>query len=282
MSRNHPSPRSPNAPSSDVTIDAVAFALLPPPSPLSPASPQRSGATNLFQECSEKQASDIASTGYSPAKKKGGRRIRGAGISPRDADLIAEAFPSDEDDDDYVPTQTVACHRLRRREGEEMPRLFSTVMFLLISTRRLSIRTCSSADILPFTPRTKWSNSMLTIRSNYPSIFCATRATRKKAADIFWRTSCPIRLVVASLFAYERALPEIQQKHLIPIRRFISSSSGNVTTKRVRCFVSSRTQNTPTMSSANSLDISVCEEKGVEVEPIWTDYLNELRPNYYN
>ena len=29
-------------------------------------------------------------------------------------------------------------------------------------------------------------------------------------------------------------------------------------------------------------DISVCEEKGVEVEPIWTDYLNELRPNYYN
>jgi len=29
-------------------------------------------------------------------------------------------------------------------------------------------------------------------------------------------------------------------------------------------------------------DISVCEEKGVEFEPIWTDYLNELRPNYYN
>ena len=28
--------------------------------------------------------------------------------------------------------------------------------------------------------------------------------------------------------------------------------------------------------------ISVCEEKLVEVEPIWTDYLNELRPNYYN
>ena len=155
---------------SDVTNNAVAFALLPPPSPLSPASPQRSGATNLFQECSEKRASDLASTGYSPVKKKGGRRIRGAGISPRDADLIAEAFPSDEDDDDYVPTQTVACHRLRRREGEEMPRLFSTVMFLLISARRLSIRTCSSADILPFTPRTKWSNSTLTIRSNYPSI----------------------------------------------------------------------------------------------------------------
>ena len=117
MSRNHPSPRSPNAPSSDVTNDAIAFALLPPPSPLSPTSPQRSGATNLFQECSEKRASDLASTGYSPVKKKGGRRIRGAGISPRDADLIAEAFPSDEDDDDYVPTQTVSLPPPKKMGG---------------------------------------------------------------------------------------------------------------------------------------------------------------------
>ena len=29
-------------------------------------------------------------------------------------------------------------------------------------------------------------------------------------------------------------------------------------------------------------DISVCEEKGVEVEPIWMAYLTELRPNYYD
>ena len=236
MSRNHTSPRSPNAPSSDVTNDAVASALLPPPSTLSPASPQRAGATNLFQGCSEKRSSDLASTGYSPAKKKGGRRIRGAGISPRDADLIAEAFPSDEDDDDYVPTQTVACHRLRRREGEEMPRLFSTVIFLLISARQLSIRTCSSADMLLFTPRTKWSNLMLTSRSNYPSIsvlhvrlgrrlrLCKTLAQAVFASststsprrrflqrrpivmsfqDMFWRTSCPVKLVVASLLAYE-------------------------------------------------------------------------------
>jgi hypothetical protein len=118
MSRSHPSPRSPNAPSSDVTNDAVAFALLPPPSTLSPASPQRAGATNLFQECSKKQSSDLASTGYSPAKKKGGRRIRGTGISPHDADLIAEAFPSDEDDDDYVPTQTVCLPPPKKKEGE--------------------------------------------------------------------------------------------------------------------------------------------------------------------
>ena len=29
-------------------------------------------------------------------------------------------------------------------------------------------------------------------------------------------------------------------------------------------------------------DISVCEEKGVEVQPIWMAYLTELRPNYYD
>ena len=29
-------------------------------------------------------------------------------------------------------------------------------------------------------------------------------------------------------------------------------------------------------------DISVCEEKVVEVQPIWIDYLTESRPNYYD
>ena len=98
MSRNHPSPHSPNAPLSDVTNNAVAFALLPPPSPLSPASPQ----------CSKKRASDLTSTGYSPAKKKGGRRLRGTSVSPRDAYLIDDGFPSDESvDEDYLPTPIV-------------------------------------------------------------------------------------------------------------------------------------------------------------------------------
>jgi len=59
-----------------------------------------------------------------------------------------------------------------------MPRLFSTVIFLLISAHQLSIRTCSSADMVLFTPRTKWSNLMKQLSFN----FCATRATRKKAA----------------------------------------------------------------------------------------------------
>ena len=162
MSPSHPSPRSSNAPLSDVTNNAIAFALFPPPSKLSPASPQRAGATNLFQECSEKRSSDLASTGYSPAKKKGGRRIRGTGISPRDADLIAEAFPSDEDDDDYVPTQTVRLPPPKKKGGGGDAKVILDSNFLLISACQLSIRTCSSMDMLLFTLRTKWSNLMLT------------------------------------------------------------------------------------------------------------------------
>ena len=82
MSKNPPSPPLPNAPLSAVTNNTVAFLLLPPPSPVSPALHQHAGATNLFWDGSEKCLSDLASIGYSPAKKKGERRTRGAGISP--------------------------------------------------------------------------------------------------------------------------------------------------------------------------------------------------------
>ena len=70
---------------------------------MSPALPQRPSATNLFQE---KRPSDLASTGYSPAKKKGGHHLRCAEISPRETDAF-EQYPSDEDGDDdadYLPT----------------------------------------------------------------------------------------------------------------------------------------------------------------------------------
>jgi len=171
MSRNHPSPRSPNAPSSDVTNNAVAFALLPPPSTLSPASPQRAGVTNLFQECSKKRSSDLASTGYSPAKKKGGRRIRGAGISPRGADLITEAFPSDDDNDDYVPTQTVCLPPPKKKGGGGDVKVildsnFFTYLRLSTFDKDLLIRghptVYSEDEMVQFDA---------TIRSNYPSIF---------------------------------------------------------------------------------------------------------------
>ena len=108
MTTNSPPPRSPHAPPAAITNCEVALARLPPPSAASPASPRRAGAANLFQDCSEKRASDLASTGYSPAKKKGGRRLRGTSVSPRDAYLIDDGFHSDEsDDEDYLPTPIV-------------------------------------------------------------------------------------------------------------------------------------------------------------------------------
>jgi hypothetical protein len=182
MSQNHPSPRSPNAPLSDVTNNAVVFALVPPPSPLSPASPQRSGATNLFQECSEKQASDLALTGYSPAKKKGGRCIRGAGISPRDADLIAKAFPSDEDDDDYVPTQTVSLPPPKKKGGGGDAKVIldsNVFTYLCPSTFDKDLFICGHPTVYS-------EDEMVQFDANYQKQlsfdFCASRATRKKAA----------------------------------------------------------------------------------------------------
>jgi hypothetical protein len=100
MSQNHPWPRSPDVPPAAVTNCEVTLALLPPPSSTSPALPRRVVVANIFQDCSEKQALDLALTGYSPTKKKGGRRLRGASVSPRDADLIADDFPSDKSDNE--------------------------------------------------------------------------------------------------------------------------------------------------------------------------------------
>ena len=75
-----------------------------------PALHQHARATNIFWDGSdsEKHLSDLASAGYSPAKKKGERHTRGVGISPRDADAF-EVYPSDKDNDDnvdYSPTPT--------------------------------------------------------------------------------------------------------------------------------------------------------------------------------
>ena len=78
MSKNAPPPHSPDAPPAAVTNSEVVLALLPPPSSASPALPQCIVAANIFQDCSEKQASDLASAEFSPTKKKGGRLLRGA------------------------------------------------------------------------------------------------------------------------------------------------------------------------------------------------------------
>ncbi len=103
-----PLPPSPDAPSAAITNNEMALALLAPPSPASPALPRCAGATNLFRDGAKKRHSELPSTGYLPAKKKGGRRTRGAGISPRDAGAFVDAasYSNNNEDKDYLPTPT--------------------------------------------------------------------------------------------------------------------------------------------------------------------------------
>ena len=106
MTRNSPPPPSHDAPPPAVTNNAVALSRFAPPSPSTPASPERSGGTNLFRDGAKKRLSaDLPSTGFSPAKKKGDRHRRGAAISPRDIDaLAAEEFDDDFEDGEYSPS----------------------------------------------------------------------------------------------------------------------------------------------------------------------------------
>jgi hypothetical protein len=115
-------------------------------------------------------------------KKKGGRRIRGAGISPRDADLIAEAFPSDEDDDDYVPTQTVSLPPPKKMGGGGDAKVIldsNVFTYLCPSTFDKYLFICGHPTVYS-------KDEMVQFDANYQKQlsfnFCATRATRKKAA----------------------------------------------------------------------------------------------------
>ena len=113
MSRNPPPPPSPGAHPPAVTNNAVALSRCAPPSPSSPASPERSGANNLFRDGAEKRFSDLPSTGFSPPKKKGGCLSRhGAEISPRDIDVLdADESNDDAEDGDYSPTPAYKAPR---------------------------------------------------------------------------------------------------------------------------------------------------------------------------
>jgi hypothetical protein len=77
MLRDVPSPPLPDAPSAAINNNAVALALLTPPSPVYPALHRLIGRTNLFQDGAENCLSDLPLTGYSPAKKKVGNSTHG-------------------------------------------------------------------------------------------------------------------------------------------------------------------------------------------------------------
>ncbi len=98
MTKDASSPPLPDAASTAVTNNKVSLALFAPPSPVSPALHWHAGVRNLFPDGAKtdtnKRVSNLPSTGYSPAKKKGSCRTHGAGMSPRDAldTCYAEAY----------------------------------------------------------------------------------------------------------------------------------------------------------------------------------------------
>ncbi len=111
MLKDTPSPPLPDAPSAAITNNKVALAVLPPPSPSSPALDLCACMSNLFQDAQENRLSDLPLTGYSPAKKEGWRRMRSAGISPRETGAFNNVDHSsnsdNSEDDDYSPTPII-------------------------------------------------------------------------------------------------------------------------------------------------------------------------------
>ena len=188
-SKNHrhvtrsPPPPSPDALPTTVTNNAVALSrFAPPPSPSSPASPERSGANNLFRDGAEKRFSDLPSTEFSPPKKKGGRPPRrGAGISPRDIDVL-DADESDDnvEDGDYSPNPANKDPRptMQPKRRDKKVILDSSYFFYLWPLtfdaeqfRRGHLQVYSMDNISRFD-----ANYQKQLSFN----FSATRATRKK------------------------------------------------------------------------------------------------------
>jgi hypothetical protein len=116
-------------------------------------------------------------------KKKGGRRLRGASVSPRDTDLIADDFPSDEsDNEEYVPTPIVHKPPPKKKGGGgdanvTLDSIFFTYLRPSTFDKDLFIRghptVYSEEEMVKFD-----ANFQKQLSFN----FCAMRATRKKTA----------------------------------------------------------------------------------------------------
>jgi len=148
---------------------------------------------NLFRDGTEKRFSYLQSTGFSPPKKKGGRPPRrGAGISPRDIDVL-DADKSDDnvEDGDYSPNPANKDPRptMQPKRRDKKVILDSSYFFYLRPLtfdadrfRRGHAQVYSMDDISRFDTNYQKQLSFS---------FSATRATRKKsAAMINARASC--------------------------------------------------------------------------------------------
>ena len=153
MSQDTPSPPLPDGPSTADTINKVVLALIAPPSPASPASPRCAGAMNLFRDGAEKHHSDLPSTGYLPAKKKGGRCTQSAGISPHDAEAFVDdaSDGNNNKDKDYSPTPTYKIVRTARpkKQDAKVTLNSSYFSFLCPSTFDMKQFTCGHPQDYP-------------------------------------------------------------------------------------------------------------------------------------
>jgi hypothetical protein len=185
MSQDTPSPPLPDGPSTADTINKVVLALIAPPSPASPASPQRAGATNLFQDSTKKHHSDLPSTGYLPAKKKGGRRTPGTGISPCNAEaFVADASDGDDDEDkDYLPTPTYKIVGPAQPKKQDTKVTLDSNYFAFL--RPLAF---GSKRFIRGHPPVYSDNKIIQFNANFQRQlsfnFCATRATRKESESM--------------------------------------------------------------------------------------------------
>ena len=162
MTRNSPPPPSPDAPPPAITNNEVTLSRFAPPSPSTLALPERSGGMNLFRDGAKKRLSaDLPSTGFSPAKKKGGRCCQGAAISPCDIDALT-ADKSNDNSKDRVyspsPAYKASCTTTQQPRRKDIKIVLdSSYFFFLQPLTSDKDRFCrghpqvySTADIVTF------------------------------------------------------------------------------------------------------------------------------------
>jgi hypothetical protein len=204
MLQDAPPPPAPDAPSAAVSNNKVTLALLAPPSPASPASHQRTrGVTTLYQDGAEKHHSDLPSTRYFPAKKKGRHIacIAGGGSCTR-SDGISPCNPFNVLDDDKLE----ACNN-DNDDNKGDPNYLPTPMYKKISQVACKPKTCNPKVVLGSSyfaflcplmfntkqfsrghPQVYSQEEMCQLDANFQKQltfnFCALHARRKKSATI--------------------------------------------------------------------------------------------------
>ncbi len=208
MLRDVPLLPLPDSPSAVVTNNEILRALIAPPSTVSPVLLQCAGMRNLFPDDAKtsdtnKRVGELPSTGYSPTKKKGGRLawgfasgslMRREGISLCNSlntckDNLLDAssgYLDDSSDVNYyspTPTYKMLIQTARKQKTHEL---------------KVILDSCYYAFLGPLTFDTKqfpWGHSQvyskeemrwfdMDFQKQLTFNFCATRATKKKAATI--------------------------------------------------------------------------------------------------